>query len=61
VEGLFSEVAPSPWSWYLGDDRSGGELIYHTQSSATYDATYPEECFATEAAAQAAGYRAARD
>jgi micrococcal nuclease len=35
--------------------------IYHTRSSATYDDTHPENCFATEAAAQAAGYRAARD
>jgi micrococcal nuclease len=35
--------------------------IYHTQGSATYDETHPEECFATEAAARAAGYRAARD
>jgi len=40
---------------------SSGELIYHTRTSATYDETYPEECFATEAAAQAAVYRAARD
>jgi ketosteroid isomerase-like protein len=35
--------------------------IYHTQSSATYDETHPEVCFASEAAAQEAGYRAARD
>jgi hypothetical protein len=44
-----------------GNDSSSGELIYHMRSSATYDATYPEECFATEAAAQAAGYRKAMD
>jgi micrococcal nuclease len=44
-----------------GNDSSSGELIYHTRSSATYDETHPEECFATEAASQAAGYRAARD
>ena len=44
-----------------GNDSSSGELIYYTRSSATYDATYPEECFATEAAARAAGYRKAMD
>jgi micrococcal nuclease len=41
-----------------GNTQSG---IYHTRASATYDETYPEECFASEAAARAAGYRAARD
>jgi hypothetical protein len=41
-----------------GKAQSG---IYHTRVSATYDETYPEECFASEAAARAAGYRAARD
>jgi hypothetical protein len=41
-----------------GNSQSG---IYHTKSSATYDETDPEECFATEAAARAAGYRAAQD
>jgi hypothetical protein len=44
-----------------GNESSSGELIYHTRDSATYDETYPEECFATGAAALAAGYRAARD
>lgn len=44
-----------------GNESSSGVLIYHTSSSATYDETNPEECFATEAAAQAAGYRAAQD
>jgi micrococcal nuclease len=41
-----------------GNAQSG---IYHTRVSTTYDETYPEECFASEAAARAAGYRAARD
>lgn len=33
-------------------------MIYHTQSSRSYEKTKPEECFATEADAVAAGYRA---
>ena len=56
-----SEQDCPPGAPIKGNDSSSGELIYHTRSSATYDATYPEECFATEAAAQAAGYRKAMD
>ena len=33
--------------------------IYHVPGAAYYDETNPEECFATEAEARAAGYRAA--
>lgn len=40
---------------------NASSMIYHLPSSATYDVTTPEECFETEAAAQAHGYRAARD
>jgi hypothetical protein len=32
--------------------------IYHMPGDSYYDVTDPEECFASEAAAQAAGYRA---
>jgi len=56
-----SEQDCPPSAPIKGNDSSSGELIYHTRSSATYDETYPEECFATEAAAQAAGYRKAMD
>lgn len=35
-------------------------MIYHPPSSPWYDATKPEECFATESAAVAAGYRRAK-
>lgn len=38
-----------------GNESSG---IYHMPDGSYYDATEAEECFATEAAAQAAGYRA---
>jgi micrococcal nuclease len=38
-----------------GNESSG---IYHMPGGSYYDATEAEECFATEAAAQAAGYRA---
>lgn len=34
-------------------------MIYHMPGGASYKTTKPEECFATEAAAQAAGYRKA--
>lgn len=44
-----------------GNHSSSGELIYHTRSSRSYDRTFPEQCFALEADAEAAGYRAARD
>jgi hypothetical protein len=56
-----SEQDCPPSAPIKGNDSSSGELIYHTRSSATYDATYPEECFATGAAARAAGYRKAMD
>ena len=35
-------------------------MIYHPPSSPWYDATSPEECFASESAARAAGYRRAQ-
>jgi len=37
---------------------NGDSGIYHVPSGAYYDVTNPEQCFATEADAQAAGYRA---
>ena len=43
-----------------GNKSSMGALIYHTPASASYDRTRPESCFATEADAEAAGYRAPR-
>lgn len=43
-----------------GNKSSMGALIYHTPASASYDRTRPEACFATEADAEAAGYRAPR-
>jgi micrococcal nuclease len=42
-----------------GNESSSGELIYHMPNDAYYDATHPEECFATPQDAEAAGYRAA--
>ena len=35
-------------------------MIYHLPGQAYYDITKAEECFATRAAAEAAGYRAAK-
>lgn len=42
-----------------GNQGSNG-WIYHDYSSPNYDRTQPEECFATAADAEAAGYRAPR-
>lgn len=39
--------------------NKGDTWIYHVPTASAYKATHPEECFATEAAAQAAGYRKA--
>lgn len=39
---------------------NANSMIYHLPSGRYYDVTKPEECFATESAAQAAGYRASR-
>ncbi len=36
---------------------SSGDMIYHVPGGQYYDRTIAEECFATEADAQAAGYR----
>lgn len=44
---------------YKGNHSSSGEKIYHVPSGASYKRTKPEQCFSTEAAAQAAGYRRA--
>ena len=35
-------------------------MIYHVPGGEFYDRTNPEKCFATEAAARAAGYRASK-
>jgi hypothetical protein len=39
---------------------NGGSMIYHVPGTASYDATIPEWCFATEDDAIGAGYRAPR-
>lgn len=41
--------------------RSTTEWIYHVPGGGSYAQTAPEECFAAEADAQAAGYRRARN
>ena len=40
-----------------GNQTTGQEWIYHVPGGQFYNATRPEECFATEEAARAAGYR----
>lgn len=43
-----------------GNVSSSGELIYHVPGGFYYDATDPEECFATETDAVAEVYRASK-
>src|SRR4051794_38685086 len=43
-----------------GNHSSSGALIYHVPGSRNYDRTPPTACFATEADAVAAGFRAPR-
>ena len=40
-----------------GDRATASEWLYRAPDEPVYGATRPEECFATEADAQAAGYR----
>lgn len=40
---------------------NANSMIYHVPGGQYYGVTKPEECFATESAAQAAGYRASRE
>ncbi|CAN7193307.1 hypothetical protein LJR045_000525 [Microbacterium sp. LjRoot45] len=40
--------------------RHTSDWIYHVPGGRYYAATHPEECFATETAARAAGYRASK-
>ena len=53
--------APIGWDCPLSAPIKGNadSMIYHMPGQQYYDRTNPEECFATEAAAQAAGYRRA--
>jgi len=43
-----------------GNKSSSGERIYHVPGGQSYDRTDPERCYATEADAQANGYRRAQ-
>jgi hypothetical protein len=36
-------------------------MIYHVRGPRFYNATTPEQCFATRAGAEHAGYRASKD
>lgn len=50
-----------PASAPIKGNQGSPEWIYHRPGQGSYDITVPEECFATGAAAEAAGYRAARN
>ncbi len=45
------------WAPIKGNESS---MIYHMKGQRFYDRTHPEDCFRTEAAAKAAGYRKAK-
>lgn len=50
-----------PASAPIKGNQGSPEWIYHRPGQGSYDVTVPEECFATAAQAEAAGYRAARN
>ena len=58
--------SPVPGTWNcpkkarIKGNQGEAEWIYHLPSQEYYDATNPEECFATEAGAQKHGYRKAK-
>ncbi len=62
-----SSYPPIPGTWDCPDkapikgNQGSLEWIYHLPRNTFYEATNPEECFASEAAARAAGYRAAKN
>jgi len=43
-----------------GNRSTSGELIYHVPGGQLYERTNPEQCFASEKEAQAAGYRVSK-
>ena len=50
-----------PSGFYIkGNESVSGSRIYHLPGWEYYDRTWPEECFASESAANAAGYRASK-
>lgn len=55
--GPISKTRCPSWAPIKGNANSG---IYHVPGQRFYDATHPEDCFRTERAAVAAGYRRAK-
>jgi hypothetical protein len=49
-----------PPTYPIKGNRGDTAWIYHLPTDGSYKATHPEECFATEQAAVAAGYRAVK-
>lgn len=48
---------PTPECVVRGNVTASGEKIYHVKGQANYNTVKPEECFANEESAVAAGYR----
>lgn len=57
-----TRYSPNGWDCPANAPIKGNasSMIYHVPRGAFYDRTNPEECFTTEAAARAAGYRASK-
>ena len=56
---LIENAIPAGDGWKLYVEETSGSLR-NMPDDAYYDATHPEECFATPQDAEAAGYRAAK-
>ena len=54
------EFPPCPPDRPIKGNRGANGMVYHMPGTASYEATKAEECFGTEAEAEAAGYRKAQ-
>lgn len=52
-----ASIDTCPQTHPIKGNRGDKDWIYHLPTDGSYKATHPEECFATEQAAVAAGYR----
>lgn len=55
-----ASIDTCPQTHPIKGNRGDTAWIYHLPTDGSYKATHPEECFATEQAAVAAGYRAVK-
>lgn len=55
-----ASIDTCPQTHPIKGNRGDKDWIYHLPTDSSYKVTHPEECFATEQAAVAAGYRAVK-